>query len=147
MLLMATQVGVDSSSSLSTLFLVTFSTSVAFFGLVTAGSSTVIIDMTTEADSDLIAFVSTITTLFGFAVPHLLTVILENFNAVGGSNEEKITHSSKAWSSVFYATALFYAASGLIFSLFASSEKRFWGKGKLENEVQKKVGKEEEKPV
>lgn len=138
MLLMATQVGIgNASSSLCTLFLVTFSTTVAFFGLVTAGSSTIIIDMTTEADSGLIAFVSTITTLFGFAVPHLVTCIIESDSGV--INDE--THSSKSWSSVFYATAFIYAASGIFFVLFASSEKKVWEK-KVKN-----VMKNEEESV
>lgn len=107
--------------------LLTFSVVVAAFGLVTAGSSTIVIDMTAQGDASLIALLSTFTTVFGFVASHLMTAILNaSDDPPANDAPEKGAHSSASWSSVFLSTALLYALSGLLFTLFASSEKQQW---------------------
>lgn len=73
--------------------------------------------MTSDYAASLIALICTITMLFGFATPHLVTLILNNHS-----------ESTDSWAAVFVVTAVLHITSGVIFSSFASAENQNWEK-------------------
>lgn len=73
--------------------------------------------MTSDYAASLIALISTITMLFGFATPHLVTLILNNHS-----------ESTQSWAAVFAVTAVLHITSAVIFSSFASAENQNWEK-------------------
>ena len=116
------------------LFVSLMATVVASAGISTGGSSTIIfgkciseqiivmfdglpfyIDMTTAYSASLIAIISTISMVFAFGTPHLITAILND-----------CSNSIAAWKNVFYVSACIIASCGLVFVLFASAENQRW---------------------
>ncbi|KAJ6219820.1 hypothetical protein RDWZM_005632 [Blomia tropicalis] len=97
------------------LFVSLMATVVASAGISTGGSSTIIFDMTTAYSASLIAIISTISMVFAFGTPHLITAILND-----------CSNSIAAWKNVFYVSACIIASCGLVFVLFASAENQRW---------------------